>query len=83
MKIDRLTHTHTHISVVYFYLCDNCPSRIDVSQAAFEYRRRGGHGEHDGRQDRQLVVHVPALIHIPSLEGHLLYDDFQNLRLTI
>ena len=66
-----------------YYLRDNCPSCVDVCQSTFEYRRGGGHSQHDGCQDSQLVVHVPALIHISSLEGHLLYDDFQNLRLTI
>jgi len=72
-----------HIFSKKYYLRDDCPSCVDVCQSTFEYRRGGGHSQHDGCQDSQLVVHVPALIHIPSLEGHLLYDDIQNLRLMI
>ena len=66
---------HTYTTMRNFYLCDDCPPGIDVSQATFEYRRSGGHCEHDGRQDGQLVVHVSALVHVPRLEGHLLHGD--------
>jgi hypothetical protein len=47
------------------------PPHVDVSQLALEKGRVGGEAGDQRGEGEQLVVHVPAVVHVLRLKGHL------------